>query len=82
MPIYAYTCPSCGEHLEVLQNLSGGVPDCPRCGARMKKALTMPGGFILKGSGFYANDYAKGSSSGCCGKENPCDNPKRCCEKS
>jgi putative FmdB family regulatory protein len=29
MLIYAYTCPSCGEHLEVLQYLNEGTPDCP-----------------------------------------------------
>ncbi|GAI55015.1 unnamed protein product, partial [marine sediment metagenome] len=35
-------------------------------------------------SGFYATDYAKkpaGEGASCHGKTNPCDNPKRCCEK-
>ena len=41
-------------------------------------------GIIFKGSGFYATDYAKKPAkedSSCCGKTNPCDTPKRCCEK-
>lgn len=35
------------------------ITECPRCGGKLKRLITGGGGFILKGSGFYQNDYKK-----------------------
>jgi putative FmdB family regulatory protein len=37
---------------------------CPSCGGKLEKMLS-PGAFVLKGTGFYATDYAsRGNGSG------------------
>jgi len=81
MPIYEYQCLNCGERIEALLTAGDRPPEeCPSCGGRLAKVLSKPGGFQFKGPGFYATDYGRGSSS-CCGQSQPCNNPKRCCEK-
>ena len=41
MPIYEYQCPGCGRRGSRLQKMSDpSVPDCPRCGAAMKKQIS------------------------------------------
>lgn len=58
MPIYEYQCKKCGETTEKIQALSDPpLSRCPACGGRLEK-LVSPGAFILKGSGWYATDYA------------------------
>lgn len=65
MPIYEYQCRKCREVTERIQ----GVQDpplrkCPACGGRLEKMMS-PGSFILKGSGWYATEYAhQGSGNG------------------
>ena len=84
MPTYEYKCDECGLRFEKFQKMSDSpVEICPECGGKVKRIIGTGGGVIFKGSGFYVNDYGKksDSSSGCCGQSNPCDNPKRCCEK-
>ena len=62
MPIYEYKCEECGHTIELLQNtVDEKRKDCPKCGARMKRLLGVPA-LIFKGSGFYATDYAQGST--------------------
>jgi putative FmdB family regulatory protein len=56
MPIFEYEC-SAGHRFEMLER--NGAPksrSCPTCGRRAPRILS-PAGFILKGSGFYVNDY-------------------------
>jgi putative FmdB family regulatory protein len=64
MPLYEYQCESCGRRSEVLQKLSDPpLAVCPHCGGALKKLLSAPA-FQLKGSGWYATDYAKKPSKG------------------
>jgi len=66
MPIYEYKCNSCGHRFERLQSFSEEpVKACPRCGGDVRKLISHSS-FILKGTGWYATDYARkngGSSS-------------------
>ncbi len=66
MPIYEYKCNACGHRFEKLQSFSEEpVKTCPQCGGEVRKLISRSS-FILKGSGWYATDYARkngGSSS-------------------
>ncbi len=58
MPIYEFECESCGHRLEALQKISDPpLKDCPACGRPALRKLVSAGGFILKGSGWYATDF-------------------------
>jgi putative FmdB family regulatory protein len=59
MPLYEYQCQSCGKKFEVLQKFS----DAPltvheECGGEVERLVSAPA-FHLKGTGWYATDYAK-----------------------
>lgn len=64
MPLYEYLCDDCGRRSEVLQKL-GDPPlaACPHCGGAVKKQVSASA-FHLKGTGWYATDYAKKSGGG------------------
>jgi putative FmdB family regulatory protein len=58
MPIYEYQCDE-GHVFELLQNI--GEPElvlCRDCSSRAHRILS-PVHFVLKGPGFYVNDYQK-----------------------
>lgn len=58
MPIYEYRCRKCDGRIEKLQGVHDApLKKCPECGGRLEKMMS-PGAFILKGSGWYATDYA------------------------
>ena len=58
MPIYEYACPKCGE-FEVTQRITDkALPKCPTCKSKVRKLISSTS-FQLKGSGWYATDYAK-----------------------
>jgi len=58
MPIYEYKCPKCGE-FEVTQRITeNALKKCPTCKSKVERMLSRTS-FILKGSGWYATDYAK-----------------------
>src|SRR5262245_404880 len=58
MPIYEYTCQKCGRHLEALQKMSDKpLTRCPECKGKLEKIFSQTS-FQLKGSGWYASDYA------------------------
>jgi putative FmdB family regulatory protein len=58
MPIYEYLCDRCGR-FEVMQKVSDApVKKCPTCKARVSKLISNTS-FQLKGSGWYATDYAR-----------------------
>jgi putative FmdB family regulatory protein len=64
MPLYEYACDRCGKTLEVLQKYSDEpltVHD--NCGGALEKLISRSA-FKLKGSGWYATDYASGSKTG------------------
>ena len=58
MPIYEYVCGKCGDHLEVIQKV-GDEPlkRCKKCRGKLEKIISRTS-FQLKGSGWYASDYA------------------------
>ena len=84
MPTYEYQCRRCGHRFEEFQQMTDEpLKRCPKCQGRLERLIGTGSAIIFKGSGFYATDYArkKDNASGCCGETNPCDHPKRCCEK-
>lgn len=63
MPTYEYECLACKHKFEILQSMtSKPKTKCPECGKKLKKLISSTGGFIFKGTGFYATDYKKASS--------------------
>jgi putative FmdB family regulatory protein len=65
MPIYEYSCTKCGKTVEAMQKMSDApLKKCPHCGGELAKMISNSS-FVLKGSGWYATDYAKkGNGSG------------------
>jgi putative FmdB family regulatory protein len=58
MPIYEYKCPKCGV-FEAMQRITEpSLKKCPTCKNKVERQMSR-GSFILKGSGWYATDYAK-----------------------
>ena len=60
MPTYDYRCTKCGKEFEVFHKISE-TPKilCPECSAAAEKMISSSSNFILKGDGFYVNDYKK-----------------------
>jgi len=57
MPIYEYQCDSCNEIFEIFHKIDEDCKvACPKCLGPAKKMISATN-FILKGSGFYVNDY-------------------------
>ncbi len=59
MPVltYEYQCERCERVFEVRQRISEPpLATCEKCGGPVRRLLA-PAPFILKGSGFYVNDY-------------------------
>lgn len=64
MPIYEYECEKCGKIHEVIQKITDKpLVTCPGCKGRLHKRISQCS-FHLKGTGWYATDYAKNSGSG------------------
>ncbi len=60
MPIYEYACQKCGHHLELMQKIGDPAPKrCPNCRKGKMEKMISRTSFQLKGSGWYASDYAK-----------------------
>lgn len=59
MPLYEYECNACGGRFEVVQKFSDPLKtECALCKASNIRKLLSPTSFVLKGSGWYATDYA------------------------
>ncbi len=59
MPLYEYKCHSCGKTFEVLQKFSDEpIRIHEECGGEVERLISRSA-FQLKGSGWYATDYAK-----------------------
>jgi putative FmdB family regulatory protein len=57
MPIYEYQCKKCSEVFEIFHKIDEECnAACPKCLGPAKKLISATN-FILKGSGFYVNDY-------------------------
>ena len=63
MPLYEYECDQCGHRFEVIRRFSDPpLAACPKCGGLVHKMQSAPA-FHLKGTGWYATDYAKKDES-------------------
>ncbi len=63
MPIYEYECTKCGKYYEIMQKITAKpLTECAECGGKMKKMISNTS-FVLKGTGWYATDYAAGKST-------------------
>lgn len=75
MPIFEYKCDECGRIMEflVLNEHNKSDLNCKFCGSdRLIKML----------SDFSTSFNTSSQNSGeCCGVENPCSDPKKCCER-
>jgi putative FmdB family regulatory protein len=57
MPIYEYECRRCKEIFEIFHKIDENCKvACPKCLGPAKKLISATN-FVLKGSGFYVNDY-------------------------
>jgi putative FmdB family regulatory protein len=64
MPLYEYKCSSCGKTFEVIQKFADEpLTVHPECGGEVVRLFSAPA-FHLKGTGWYATDYAKKSNGG------------------
>jgi putative FmdB family regulatory protein len=63
MPVYEYKCRRCGETFEMMQKFSDPALELHGdCGGEVERLVSAPA-IKFKGSGWYVNDYAKGSGS-------------------
>jgi len=70
MPIYEYICNDCGKTFEAIQKFSDKpLKKCVHCASNKVEKLISQSSFVLKGSGWYATDYAK--------KETKSESPKK-----
>ena len=61
MPIYEYQCRRCSKVTEKIEGISDRpLSKCPSCGGKVERLMSS-GAFILKGTGWYATDYASKS---------------------
>lgn len=62
MPIYEYKCAKCGVFEVTGRITEPSLRRCPTCKGKVDRIISHTS-FVLKGSGWYASDYAKGKSS-------------------
>ncbi len=59
MPIYEYSCKKCKKNFEIFQKITEKPRKvCEKCGGNLEKNVSHSA-FHLKGTGWYATDYAK-----------------------
>jgi putative FmdB family regulatory protein len=63
MPTYEYICRACGHEWEAFQSMKDApLKKCPECRKlKAKRQISLGGGFILKGGGWYADLYSSTS---------------------
>jgi putative FmdB family regulatory protein len=66
MPTYEYLCDpdhgGCGHKFDEMQSFKDEpLTDCPECKKKKLRRLFGVPGLIFVGSGFYVNDYGRGS---------------------
>jgi putative FmdB family regulatory protein len=63
MPIYEYHCKQCGV-FEITQRITETpLTTCPTCAGDVHRLISVTS-FVLKGSGWYATDYARSNGKG------------------
>jgi putative FmdB family regulatory protein len=62
MPTYEYACQACGHAFEWFESITAKPnKSCEKCGKKKaERQISVGGGFLFKGSGFYITDYKKG----------------------
>jgi putative FmdB family regulatory protein len=58
MPIYEYHCPQCGIFEATQRITESPLTTCPTCASGVHRLISLTS-FVLKGSGWYATDYAR-----------------------
>ena len=77
MPIYEYECEKCGKVFEAWQQMSDKpLKKCEFCSGKVHKLISRSA-FHLKGSGWYATDYAGKNPSSTAGTTGAGDNAKK-----
>ncbi len=73
MPTYEYLCDACKHAFELFQSIKApAVKKCPKCGKlKVRRLLSLGGGILFKGSGFYQTDYRSKSYQEGAKKETP-----------
>jgi len=61
MPIYEYRCPKCGTFETTQRITEPPLKRCPTCKSKVERMISATS-FVLKGSGWYATDYARSGS--------------------
>ncbi|KKN47013.1 hypothetical protein LCGC14_0667050 [marine sediment metagenome] len=57
---YEYICDTCKITKEIRHSMSDDSPrHCNKCKRKLRRLITGGCGFILKGEGFFVNDYKK-----------------------
>src|SRR4051812_30261566 len=66
MPTYEYRCPNGHDIERFFRKISDSTPtvECPECGKIAERIMSMGGGLLFKGSGFYLTDYGKNAHRG------------------
>jgi len=61
MPTYEFRCPQGHEFEKFYRSISAAPREvsCPTCGRTAERLLSVGGGLVFKGSGFYITDYGK-----------------------
>jgi putative FmdB family regulatory protein len=81
MPIFEFSCTSCGDRLELLVSGSSTQPECPSCGSNaLKRELSVPSSL----SGVSKGSMGSPEAVGCCGvnpEQAGCGGPGSCCAK-
>ena len=63
MPLYEYRCERCSNEFEVLVRRSDTAICCPSCGGNDASKKVSRSSFHLKGTGWYASEYASASAA-------------------
>jgi putative FmdB family regulatory protein len=61
MPIYEYQCEHCGVFEEMQRITDAPLSRCPKCKRKVRRLISNTS-FQLKGTGWYATDYARAGS--------------------
>src|SRR5881394_2576129 len=66
MPTYEYRCPEGHEFERFYRKISDASAqvECPECGKVAERKMSVGGGLLFKGSGFYLTDYGKNAHRG------------------
>lgn len=59
MPLFSFKCPTCKTEVERIVKSDVTFVECPNCSDKALKQLSAPGGFDLRGDGWYKGNASK-----------------------